>query len=257
MSETELEELLETEGVDSDGVDDLLAWARTRAEELVGEAEADPELAPLLGKEAPAVDGEVARDEPAPEWKSELPSHPDAPQENQEAEPADHAEGQTNEQEEEADDGEDEEEEIIEEIEELDIEELELLDEDEDEDEDEDAGDSGEAEGEPAAEGAPAAPPEPPPEPPAEAPSFGPPDGNENVPAWKAALFSAQTGDDAAAAQRVEEESGLKPLPTPPEEPAVSTRLESEEDEISHHSIDLERPRRWRRRRRVALRKIA
>ena len=95
----------------------------------------------------------------------------------------------------------------IDEIEELDMEELELVDEDE--------------------------------EPPvAETPSYGPPDGNEVVPEWKAALLSTQTETDAEAAARVEEASAVRPLPVEPSMP-LAQRLEAEEDEISQHRVDL------------------
>jgi hypothetical protein len=98
-------------------------------------------------------------------------------------------------------------------------------------------------------EGSQAAPPPAPPrqqaaaaEPSSQAPTYGPPDGNENVPEWKAALYSAEMGDDKAAAERIKEESYVGPMPQDlpdAEEPVASQRLVAEEDEISQHNIDL------------------
>jgi hypothetical protein len=102
----------------------------------------------------------------------------------------------------------------IDEIEELDAEELEMLDE------------------EPAAAAAPAA----------DTPTFGPPDGTDEVPAWRAALLAAETGSDREAAELMKkEESGMRPMPTSVTEPTpvATERLEAEEDEISQHKIDL------------------
>src|SRR5690606_5497210 len=50
----ELDDLLRGEGLDAEGVEDALAWARRRAAELVRGIDGDPELGPLLGL---AVDG--------------------------------------------------------------------------------------------------------------------------------------------------------------------------------------------------------
>ncbi len=72
-------------------------------------------------------------------------------------------------------------------------------------------------------------------------PSFGPPDGNDQVPEWQAALYSAQSSDEIAA-QRVNEESQQAESPSPTsgdDEPSQSVRLVAEEDDISQHSIDL------------------
>jgi hypothetical protein len=78
------------------------------------------------------------------------------------------------------------------------------------------------------------------PEPARDTPTFGPPDGTDAVPAWKAALLAAETGSDREAAELMKkEESGVKPLPQTNAEPMVGERLEAEEDEISQHKIDL------------------
>lgn len=55
----DLDDLLEREGIDTSEVDDTLAWARTRAEELVVGLDSDPELAALLeGGATPTPTGE-------------------------------------------------------------------------------------------------------------------------------------------------------------------------------------------------------
>lgn len=313
MSQSELETLLETEGVNAEGIDDLVSWARDRADALLESASDDTELGPLLVAGGTAGDEVVVASGSA----GAVPvSTEDAgleePRVEQTAEPNDQDVTQPRAQMPQpeapepaplppipvvakSDDAEE-----IEEIEELDVEELELLDEEE---EDGDEGGSSDAAATPdggqtyedsvagpmpsltdgpirpdgeripedsSAGRLPEAPlpeampaeamqpeegaavvsvPEPEPgpetessEPPGDAPTFGPPDGTESVPAWKAALFSAQTGDDGLAAQKVQEESTATRLPTAPEErdePSVATRLVAEEDEISQHSVDL------------------
>lgn len=235
MSE-DLEDLLAREG--HEDVDALMGWARERAAELVPDLEGDEELGALLAtggeagepparSEAEALRLEQAALSARREASNAAPLPPipvSAP-----AAPPD-----------ELDDDE---------IEELDMEELEMVDEDED----------GDAEGdeEPTAAGPAPAPPGPPGPPPAAEPeesaadaddagetnSFGPPDGNEHVPEWKAALLSTQTETDQEAAERVKEASSAAPLPEPefPQGDAdrPSSRLEAEADEVSQHSVDL------------------
>ncbi len=230
-----LQALLAREGTDD--VDALMDWARERASELVSSVGQDQELGPLLeaGGEAgdaptplapppgradsgPSVEQPPIAARREPSRAAPLPPIPVSTP----ATPTDELE--------------------IDEIEELDVEELELLD-DLDEDEAEDADTNV------------GPPPSPPteerqesqegetPAPPEGAPSYGPPDGNEVVPEWKAALMSTQTDSDAEAAARIKEASSAEPLPSAPEtDPAsmpLSGRLEAEEDEISRHSIDL------------------
>jgi hypothetical protein len=48
MSDADVEALLRSEGVEPDGVDALVEWARGRAAELIATTEGDPELGPLL-----------------------------------------------------------------------------------------------------------------------------------------------------------------------------------------------------------------
>ncbi|MEO1253240.1 MAG: hypothetical protein AAFW81_12955, partial [Pseudomonadota bacterium] len=60
------------------------------------------------------------------------------------------------------------------------------------------------------------APPAPPPRHTEDGPSYGPPPGTEQVPEWKAALYSAELGDDQAAAERIKEESYVGPVPEEP-----------------------------------------
>ena len=227
----DLEELLAREGMDD--VDALMDWARQRASNLASAVGGDQELGPLLeaGGEAgdapppsepPPGDAQAAAApsvEQTPIAARREPSNaaplPPIPVSTP-ATPTDELE--------------------LDEIEELDMEELELLDDVEDEDDDADTN-VGPPPSPPAqADEAPAAPPE-------DAPSYGPPDGNDVVPEWKAALMSTQTESDAEAAERIKEASSAEPLPTAPEpDPAsmpLSGRLEAEEDEISRHSIDL------------------
>jgi hypothetical protein len=301
MSDAELEELLQSEGVDAEGVDALLEWARGRAAELIASAEGDPELGPLLraggelgeDRRSPgrrrarggdeALQGQARVDvvdddakartgrgrrserrgrkkrktdevpvvvEPeavAPEAVASSPGErepelhailhgvtadPAVPQPSIEDEV-------TNPRGEPSSAGplpetpaHDEDE--IDEIEEIDVEELELVDDESDEPE-------GPGAGAPAERASSEPPPlEPPREPPPEVPTFGPPDGTDAVPAWRAALFAAESGSDAEALQRIkEEDSGMRPLPDIPDAPVQGERLEAEEDEISHHKIDL------------------
>jgi hypothetical protein len=244
MSES-LEDLLSQEGIDD--VDSLMSWAHERANGLVSDlAEDDGELAPLL------TAGGQASEAPPRREPSRAAPLPPIPSKAVDAAPA-------------ASD----EELDVEEIEELDVEELELVELEEDDEDTEPAA----APPSPPPESA-ATPPSPPPEPgsvasslpeppegggeaaPEEADTdgeaqpedadpnaFGPPDGNEVVPEWKAALMSTQTETDAEAAERVKEASSAEPLPEPPEaaedEPKLSGRLVAEDDEISQHSIDL------------------
>lgn len=313
MSQSELESLLETEGVDVDGLDELVSWARDKAGALLESVGDDTELSPLLnaggtaGAEVelprPQLDAESGPGganleaqsvTQSPDYSDQDVTQPRAKMPQPDPAPLPPIPVSTKS---------DEDDEEIEEIEELDVEELELLeDDDEDEDEsDDDASEEADGSGEsfgdsvagpmpsltdgpirpdgakipeessadrlpeppmpeamlaaamqPEGDGAPVPGPEPeqPPQPEneaeneaaADAPTFGPPDGTESVPAWKAALFSAQTGDDGLAAQKVQEESTATRLPTAPEERdegSVATRLVAEEDEISQHSVDL------------------
>jgi hypothetical protein len=236
----DLEDLLAREGMDD--VDALMDWARERASNLASAVGEDQELGPLLESggqagdappvaEVPAAEGTEARDaapavEQTPIAARREPSNaaplPPIPVSTP-ATPTDELE--------------------IDEIEELDMEELELLD---DVEEDED-GEDGEDEQDTNV-GPPPSPPAPAqseeaPSPPEDAPSYGPPDGNEVVPEWKAALMSTQTDSDEEAAARIKEASSAEPLPTAPEPDSaampLSGRLEAEEDEISRHSIDL------------------
>ncbi|MCR9163036.1 MAG: hypothetical protein ACE37F_32710 [Nannocystaceae bacterium] len=235
----DLEELLAREGTDD--VDTLMAWARERASALASSAGEDPELGPLLSA------GGQAGDAPPPPEPSSAQAGPSVEQPPLAArrEPSNAAPlppipvttpaTPTDELE-------------IDEIEELDVEELELLDDVDDDDDDgvdEGQGARGETDEEDADTNV-----GPPPNPPGEAepadedaPSYGPPDGNDVVPEWKAALMSTQTDSDEEAAARVKEASSAEPLPTAPEpDPSampLSGRLEAEEDEISRHSIDL------------------
>ena len=249
----DLEDLLAREG--HEDVDALMDWARERAAELVPQLEGDEELGPLLGAggEAGAA---VSPSQAQPEVQTEAQREAEALRVEQvaltarreasnaaplppipvatPAVPTDELD--------------------VDEIEELDMEELEMVDEDDDET-GEHANES--AEDEPTAAGPAPAPPGPPAvdsEAPAsegegegegegETTSFGPPDGNEHVPEWKAALLSTQTATDQEAAERVKEASSAGPLPemefpqdegTPP-----SGRLEAEHDEVSQHSVDL------------------
>ena len=213
----ELEALLRDAGVDEP--DELLAWAHQRAEALLAGLGDDAELVALLegaepvrsipsempepGPDPTAHEAEAAAAEgaePVPEPPAEPAPLPPIPS---------HAATDPSEEIEELDD-----------IELLDEEDLELV-----EDEDEGAG-----EAPPVREGAngeAAHPAEPP-------PSFGPPNLGADVPEWKAALASAQVGDEHAA-EKVREDSRVERLPEAP----VGHRLEPEEDEISQHRIDL------------------
>lgn len=235
MSENlqDLEDLLAREG--HEDVDALMGWARERSAELVPELQGDEELGGLLAaggeageppdrSEADALRLEQAAQSARREASNAAPLPPipvSAP-----AAPPD-----------ELDDDE---------IEELDMEELELVDDEEDTEADDEEDD------EPTASGPAPAPPGPPPAAPPEEPateaegetnSFGPPDGNEHVPEWKAALLSTQTETDQEAAERVKEASSVSPLPEPEspegEAPPASGRLEAEDDEVSQHSVDL------------------
>ncbi|MBV1862642.1 MAG: hypothetical protein KUG77_29745 [Nannocystaceae bacterium] len=227
MSE-DLEELLAREG--HDDVDALMGWARERAAQLVPDLERDEELGPLLGAggqagAAPLLsDAAVLRVEPvaltARREASNAAPLPPIPVATP-AVPTDELD--------------------VEEIEELDMEELEMVEEEEG-GEDDEATAAGPAPTSPAGESAP---------PPLAAPrddeveanSFGPPDGNEHVPEWKAALLSTQTATDQEAAERVKEASSAGPLPEMPfpqgEAAPQSGRLEAEHDEVSQHSVDL------------------
>ncbi len=304
MSQSELESLLETEGVDADGLDDLVSWARERAGALLETVGDDTELGPLL-----AAGGSAGAEVALSSGLAQSGPAPDAP--GLEAQRVDHTSDSADQDVTQpraqmpqpaapdpaplppipvAAKSEGRDEDDVEEIEELDVEELELLEDDEEEDQ-ETADSAGESYGDsvagpmpsltdgpirpdgakipeessadrlpeppmpeamlaaamqPEGDGAPVAAPEPEqppePEPAVEAPTFGPPDGTESVPAWKAALYSAQTGDDGLAAKKVQEESSATRLPTVPEERdegSVATRLIAEEDEISQHSVDL------------------
>ncbi|MGH1346985.1 MAG: hypothetical protein ACRBN8_35800 [Nannocystales bacterium] len=264
MSE-DLEDLLAREG--HEDVDALMGWARERAAELVPEIEQDGELGPLLGAGGEAGAAEesaaVASETPAPtEARAPSDTDTDAQAEALRVEqvalaarreasnaaplppipvatpavPTDELD--------------------VEEIEELDMEELEMVEDDggDDEESGDEAGDAVSTASAPA--------PMPPGPPAVETPpesegnaataegedsgettSFGPPDGNEHVPEWKAALLSTQTATDQEAAERVKEASSAGPLPQmefPQEEGAEqSARLESEDDEVSQHSVDL------------------
>jgi hypothetical protein len=292
MTDPVLEELLASEGLSPDGLDDLVAWAKERAAELAAEAAHDEELGPLLS-------GSVSQGERRPVSNSDATTEPRAPVDasmlgaqsgyaDRSAEDEDEIEGvdvaalvneavaglledgpeadapespvrtgqtQPNpavaaavdpdavladvstppgqEATEAAAPHAEEEIEELDDVEMLDDDELEMLEEEE----------------EVSTEGSQAAPPPAPPrqqaaaaEPSSQAPTYGPPDGNENVPEWKAALYSAEMGDDKAAAERIKEESYVGPMPQglpDAEEPVASQRLVAEEDEISQHNIDL------------------
>lgn len=248
----DLEDLLAREG--HDDADALMDWAREHASSLASDLEGDDELGPLLGA------GGVAGDAP-PQSEAEarrleqvaltarreasnaapLPPIPVSTP----AVPTDELD--------------------VEEIEELDMEELEMVDEDEDEptgagpapvppgppgveapetasasQESEvgsDVGSEEESEAGADEDSAAAA------EDAGETNSFGPPDGNEHVPEWKAALLSTQTESDQEAAERVKEASTAGPLPEMEfpqgDDSRSSARLEAEDDEISQHSVDL------------------
>lgn len=236
----DLEALLAREGMDD--VDALMDWARERASNLASSVGEDQELGPLLEAGGEAGDAPPPS-EPPPSQADAGPSVEQTPiaarrepsnaaplppiPVSTPATPTDELE--------------------LDEIEELDMEELELLEDVEDEDDEDEDADTN--------VGPPPSPPAPEsteseasqedetPAPPEDAPSYGPPDGNEVVPEWKAALMSTQTDSDAEAAARIKEASSAEPLPTAPEsDPAsmpLSGRLEAEEDEISRHSIDL------------------
>jgi hypothetical protein len=287
MSDAEIEALLQAEGLESEGADALLEWARGRAAELIASTEGDAELGPLLreggqvGADQRAPGRRRAKDESArgrgrgdkkrgrgrkheadedasatesareddarepeaePEWKATL--HGDDPVD---ASPPARDEEVTTPR------GESSyagplppvprhaaaaQEEGVDEIEEIDAEELEILDDEESSEEASSEDASGEAAPGEAAAGEDA--PSEPEAPAVEAPTFGPPDGTDAVPAWRAALFAAETGSDREAAQLIQkEESGLKPMPVSHTEPVLGERLEAEEDEISQHKIDL------------------
>jgi len=212
MSQSQdLEDLLAREG--HDDAEALMDWAAERAAQLVASVEGDEELGPLL-----ASGGEAGEAPPPAETvatTSATPA-PERPRPTRRREPSNAAPlppipvSQPAHPPDELDDDE---------IEELDDDELELLEEVEDDDADSDE------HAQPVG--------------PQSAPSYGPPDGNESVPAWKAALLSTQTGSDEEAAARVEEESAVTRLPEAPGDSPISARLEAEEDEISQHSVDL------------------
>ena len=259
-----LEDLLDSEGLQGEALDDLVQWARDRAAELTEEVTDDPELGPMLTGEGESVP--VPMPEPRVEARPAKAHEPLPPIPTARTE----APAATDEEE-------------IEEIEELDADDLELVEEDEEEQEGEEEQeqereDEEEHEQEeereqeadaPPAEEPPAEEPGPGDEPPADAdePSssedaasdeapdgapteplppdessatmFGPPDGNEAVPDWKAALLSAQVGDEAAV-EKLREESTVDKLPQPvEEEPPQTGRLVAEEEEIAHHDVDL------------------
>ncbi len=295
MSDAEIDALLQAEGLENEGADALLEWARSRAAELVAQTQGDPELGPLLregaeagvderatsrkrgtaaeaevdratrrGRDAEAEDddrparrgrgkrrgrareeqeqeqaqahadvvgeaheGEASapvetaeagapEPEPEPEWKATMHGDeaPEPPHRHEEEATTPRGEGSAagplppipSVAREAVD------EEEIDEIEELDAEEIEMLEE------------------------------EPIPEPAVDAPTFGPPDGTDEVPAWRAALLAAETGSDREAAELLEkQESGMRPLPATVTEPTpvATERLQAEEDEISQHKIDL------------------
>jgi len=239
----DLDDLLAREG--HEDVDALMGWARERAAELVPEVEGDEELGPLLGARGhagaapmrpltdPDAQTEAQREAEALRVEqvaitarreasnaAPLPPIPVATV----AVPTDELD--------------------VDEIEELDMEELEMVDEDEDEDEsdDEPTGTSPAPlpPGPPAVEAEPS---EAAADDGGETTSFGPPDGNEHVPEWKAALLSTQTATDQEAAERVKEASSAGPLPQKefPQDDTTeqSGRLEAEHDEVSQHSVDL------------------
>ena len=275
MSE-DLQDLLAREG--HEDIDTLMDWARERAAELVPKFDEDEELGPLLGaggeagaapvraESGTAAEAETLRVEQVAlaarreaSNAAPLPPIPVAVP----ADPTDELD--------------------LDEIEELDMEELEMVDDDDDDDDDGEAlddaqsdvaadsqeaadpdaaADPGDAEsdvagpevngpddyagGEPYEAADPSGAPHPSDEAAAEsgeAVSFGPPDGNEHVPEWKAALLSTQTETDQEAAERVKEASTAGPLPQmefPQDEDARrSGRLEAEDEEISQHSVDL------------------
>lgn len=209
----EVEDLLAREGMDD--VDDLMRWARERAANLVPSLEGDDELGPLLQRGGEAGDAPPPRVEQTPIAPRREPSNaaplPPIPVTTP-AVPTDELE--------------------LDEIEELDVEELELVDEDDEDERPEHTPPPGPPPGPPPVEDAAEE------APPVETPSYGPPDGNEVVPEWKAALMSTQTETDAEAAAQVEEASAVRPLPTEPSMP-LAERLEAEEDEISQHRVDL------------------
>ena len=237
-----LEQLLSDERVRADEIDDLVQWAHGRAQDIL-EASGDPDLVALLD-EAPAIPDPVPPRQPdaghpqpvEPDtsgpadleaefgegWEPSVDAAPESSSEDVEQSAAEAAPPQREPSQAAplppipsaaraaAQDDEDLEE--IEEIELLDEDELELVEGDEDDE---------------------AASPE-------DAPTYGPPDGNENVPEWKAALYSAELGDDRAALRRMEEESGLKAIPQPVQTGNTEpSRLQPEDDEISQHSVDL------------------
>lgn len=254
----DLEDLLAREG--HEDVDALMGWARDRAAELVPDVEGDDELGPLLasggeaGAAPPRPNSEVGQGTAATAEEEAIRVEQVALAARREASnaaplppipvatpavPTDELD--------------------VDEIEELDMEELEMVDEEDDDTDDE-----------PTAAGPAPAPPGPPvtqpsdseshtgtdsesdaepPVPPAAdadeagANSFGPPDGNEHVPEWKAALLSTQTATDQEAAERVKEASSVGPLPEMEfpqgDETAQGGRLEAEDDEVSQHSVDL------------------
>lgn len=72
MSDPVLDELLASEGLSHDGLDDLVAWAKERAAELAAEAAEDPELGPLLS-------GSVMQGENRPISTSDATTEPRAP----------------------------------------------------------------------------------------------------------------------------------------------------------------------------------
>lgn len=288
MSDAEIEALLQAEGLESEGADALLEWARGRAAELIASTEGDAELGPLLreggqvGADQRAPGRRRAKDDESSErsrgkgrgGKGKKRGRGRKHEADAEASEAETREAEAREPDAEAPEGEaaarepewrstmhgedvmaseggsqdqhtDEDHEVttprgessyagplppvprhaaaaddegVDEIEEIDAEELEILDE---EDPREDA---------PSEPDAPAG----------DAPTFGPPDGTDAVPAWRAALFAAETGSDREAAQLIQkEESGIKPMPVSHTEPVLGERLEAEEDEISQHKIDL------------------
>ena len=62
----ELDDLLEREGLDAQSVEQTLEWARDRAQQLVADVGADPELGPLLDDAAPVPSTPVQVAPPAP-----------------------------------------------------------------------------------------------------------------------------------------------------------------------------------------------
>jgi hypothetical protein len=195
----ELDELLRDECVDDP--EDLLQWAHRRADELLEGMRHDPELSPLL---VAGGDGHVvAPRDPAPVARPTVPVHKEAQEEFEE------------------------------------IDDVELLDEDDVElmEEEPDTGmlSTGPAP-HPELDAAPTEPfdwRDPPPEAAAPVQSYGPPDLGDDVPEWKAALVTAQVGEDDAA-EKVREDSRIGRMPHAPVE-----RLVAEEDHISQHSVDL------------------